>query len=627
MAMAVYLFPFEVIPKESRIVVWGAGEVGRSYVRQILKTHYCELVLWVDKKSNQKNGIFDVSPCEEIANAQFDYVVIAVLNIKHSEEIKRTLLQYDVAEEKIIYVHDRSLLNSDSAYSLEKFCFTGQEMTLKIIKEFLDTPERNFEFFDSIINEINTSEKKEQIKEILQTILFSEQNVMICIVIIRIMYHCRMIDRDVMRRAVEVAGQMRDEEERYWFLTEIGLMEFECPDAVYEEYYTERRYLMVKTAEELCGYRREKIVPCEENSKIAILAMILYDRLNSITRMVALHANELSRQGKEITIFLTEPFIYSYGEGVMEPFSCYKKSSMDYQKEQKEYLLPNVKICYARGNGIRERMNNCVDDIIDFQPKVILDFTAKHSYLSPILTNYFPVVCVSTGGHCTTASFHKYICRDKRVCIELNKIYNSIPEEKMLELPNAAVIPLEKQMHERADYGFEENDFVLVTVGNRLEIECTDDFVDEVCSLLKKYENIKWILVGDTNSYIANKYTHLLQEGKIVFWGYESNLMSFYKMCNAYINPNRAGGGTSIVWAMVAGLPVLATDFPGDIVYWMDNSIHGNYHDLIDYTEKLCLDRELCLELGIKAKNKVKECSWEMRIKKLIEACEAIVFD
>lgn len=626
MVMAVYLFPFEVIPKDSKIVICGAGEVGRSYVQQILKTNYCQLVLWVDKRCGKKD-VFEVSPYEEIVNVQFDYVVIAVSGLKLSEEIKRMLLQYDIAEEKIVYKQDRSLPNSDIVYSLEEFCFSGQEMTLKIIKEFLDTSSRNFESFNSIINEINAGENKEQIKEKLQTILFSEQNVMICIVIIRIMYHCKMIDKDVMRRAVDVAGQMRDEEERYWFLTEIGLMEFECPNAVYEEYYTERRKLMINTAEELCGYRREKIVHCKKNPKIAILAMFLYDNLNSLTRMVTLYANELSKQGKQVTIFLTEPFIYSYGEGVMEPFSRYKKSSIDYQKEQKEYLLPDVNICYARGNGIKERMNHCIDAIVDFQPEVILDFTAKHSYLSPILIKYFPVVCVSTGYHCTTALFHKYICRDKQICIDLNKIYNSIPEDKMVELPEATAIILVKEEHVRENYGFRETDFLLVTVGNRLEVECTDDFVDEVCRLLKKWENIKWILVGDSNSYITNTYNQMLQDGKIIFWGYESNLLSFYKMCNAYINPNRAGGGTSIVWAMMAGLPVLATDFPGDAAHRIDNLIHGNYSDLIDYAEKLYLDKDLCLQLGIKAKNKVKEGSWEDRIKKLLEVFDTIEFD
>lgn len=626
-AMSVYLFPFEVVPKQSKIVLCGAGKVGRSFAQQILKTNYCQLVLWVDKEYNKKkNDIFQISPYDEIVNKKFDYVVVAVSSIKFAEDIKRTLVQYGVAEEKMIYAKDRYLGNCDSVYSLKEFCFLNREMTLKIIREFLEMPSRNFDFFNPIIKEINDSEIKEQIKESLGKILLSEKDVMTCIVIIRIMYHCHMVDRDVLRCAVNVAGHIPKVEARYWFLTEIGLMEFIYPNAVYENYYAERRKHMVVTAEELYSYGRENMVCDKENPRIAILAMHLHDDLDSITRFVSNYANELSKQGKQVTIFLTEPFRYSYGEAIMEPFSCSSKNSTDYKEEQKEYLHQDVKVYYDFGNGIRERFNNCIDAILDFQPKVILDFTAKHSYLSPILIKFFPVVCVSTGYYCTTALFHKYICREKKTCIEVNKIYKAVPEDKMIELPKGCIIPHAKGEHVREKYGFKETDFLLVTVGNRLENECTNDFIDEVYCLLNKRENIKWILVGGSNSYIANTYSQMLQEERIIFWGYESDLLSFYKMCDAYLNPNRSGGGGSVLWAMAAGLPILATDFPGDTVEWIgkDNLIHGNYHDLINYAESLYLDKELCHQIGMKMQNNVEQSSFENRIKKLIEVCDTI---
>ena len=42
-----YLFPFELIPQNAIILIYGAGELGQVYFKQILLTKYCKVLGFV----------------------------------------------------------------------------------------------------------------------------------------------------------------------------------------------------------------------------------------------------------------------------------------------------------------------------------------------------------------------------------------------------------------------------------------------------------------------------------------------------------------------------------------------------------------------------------------------------
>ena len=44
-----YLFPFEKVSPNSRIVIYGASDVGIDYMYQVRVTNYCKLVALLDK--------------------------------------------------------------------------------------------------------------------------------------------------------------------------------------------------------------------------------------------------------------------------------------------------------------------------------------------------------------------------------------------------------------------------------------------------------------------------------------------------------------------------------------------------------------------------------------------------
>ena len=83
-----YRFPYEKIRENSHIVLYGAGKVGQSYYKQILKIGYCQLQGIYDSsfKTTLIGGCLVQGP-EDLDNNSFDYIVISVLKKSMAIEI------------------------------------------------------------------------------------------------------------------------------------------------------------------------------------------------------------------------------------------------------------------------------------------------------------------------------------------------------------------------------------------------------------------------------------------------------------------------------------------------------------------------------------------------------------
>lgn len=89
-----HMFPYEIVPQNSKIVLYGAGLMGKSYYKQIKENSYCDLVLWVDKEyADISDEMYQVSSPDEIENCKFDFILIAARHIKTAESIKEYLIQ------------------------------------------------------------------------------------------------------------------------------------------------------------------------------------------------------------------------------------------------------------------------------------------------------------------------------------------------------------------------------------------------------------------------------------------------------------------------------------------------------------------------------------------------------
>lgn len=97
----IWPFPFDKVPKGSKVVLYGAGNVGQDMYRQIVQTGYCELVLWVDKNWKLLEG--EVKSPKYITGVEFNLIIVAVANVDIATAIKEQLILDGVERERIIY--------------------------------------------------------------------------------------------------------------------------------------------------------------------------------------------------------------------------------------------------------------------------------------------------------------------------------------------------------------------------------------------------------------------------------------------------------------------------------------------------------------------------------------------
>lgn len=139
-------------------------------------------------------------------------------------------------------------------------------------------------------------------------------------------------------------------------------------------------------------------------------------------------------------------------------------------------------------------------------------------------------------------------------------------------------------------------------VGNRLDVEIDNDFVEQLNFIESMTNNVEFYIVGCASHEKINSE-------KITFIPYASNLIDFYQTHNisAFLNPKRHGGGYSAFYAMQAGIPVITPSY-GDVHYVSNGMFnYSNKEELLTIIKEIeCGDKA---SISKKIKTRVDELS------------------
>lgn len=98
-----WIFPYHLVPKGCRLILYGAGTIGKEYFDQLKKTEYCCEVRWVDQKYQEyKEQEIPVESPDIISKADFDYVFIAIRNSSVQKKVSQWLQEIGIEKPKII---------------------------------------------------------------------------------------------------------------------------------------------------------------------------------------------------------------------------------------------------------------------------------------------------------------------------------------------------------------------------------------------------------------------------------------------------------------------------------------------------------------------------------------------
>ena len=107
-----FLFPFEKIKQGSKIIIYGAGDVGCEYLKQLLITNYCTCVALLDRNAaNIAPLVVPVYTPENLPQFEYDYILLAFKDGCHVQAVKDTLLHYGADASKIFFQPVRAEVN------------------------------------------------------------------------------------------------------------------------------------------------------------------------------------------------------------------------------------------------------------------------------------------------------------------------------------------------------------------------------------------------------------------------------------------------------------------------------------------------------------------------------------
>lgn len=100
----IYLFPYEKIPKGSKILIYGAGDVGQEYLKQMILTKYATVNGFVDRAWDKyPKMIVPIFSPDQIGSLVFDYIVLAFKMENFANDVKKILINRGISEKQIIF--------------------------------------------------------------------------------------------------------------------------------------------------------------------------------------------------------------------------------------------------------------------------------------------------------------------------------------------------------------------------------------------------------------------------------------------------------------------------------------------------------------------------------------------
>ena len=109
-----YLFPYTLVKKGSKLIVYGAGNIGVEMVNAIDSDSKYKLVAWVDKNpKDNPRSTHKVEPINVIDEREYDYIVVAILVSHTAVAVKKELIQRGVPEGKIVIMSTEGMCMED----------------------------------------------------------------------------------------------------------------------------------------------------------------------------------------------------------------------------------------------------------------------------------------------------------------------------------------------------------------------------------------------------------------------------------------------------------------------------------------------------------------------------------
>lgn len=304
---------------------------------------------------------------------------------------------------------------------------------------------------------------------------------------------------------------------------------------------------------------KQDIVPINkrEPDKVAFLISQYLNENHGPTKTILDRCYALAKsRGMEVFIINTAEMVNK--KGAILFFAAFQgnysqRMSAVSSVPYKEYQFPFIQ-CSDMMPNIDE-MKEVIEAIKILNPYCIFH-VGGNSFTADLCSNYYPLINVSTVPSGITTSQGQFQLTGKKFTeddIAYVKKYGLSDDHLQYCLFTSTVMDQIGKMS-REQCGIPEDKFVVLVVGARLDFEVDTDFVENVLvPIMEQGEFV--VFAGKFEEYdrMIEKYPLLKENSK--YMGFVKDILALNEICDAYANPKRTGGGTSVVEAMIKGLP------------------------------------------------------------------------
>ena len=293
-------------------------------------------------------------------------------------------------------------------------------------------------------------------------------------------------------------------------------------------------------------------MPLEERKRNLVMVMTVQflNNTHAPTNTVTERIKVLKALGKDVILVNTTEFCLLNGYVPLYSFNfAYVLKEYNELSEIAigEYKIPFLQI--PDDLPIPYRMQVLLHVINKIKPYYILSI-GNGSILADLCGNIVPCVSMALVFSTLPKTKNKMKILGRKLSKHEKGLYI---DDDIIESRFTFELKPQKEYYSRRDKNLPDNKFVIVIIGTRLQFDITDGFMATLHEVCKAGCYVVFAGVMDNYSDLMEKYPMVSANSSFV--GYCDDILALMEICDLYVNPDRLGGGFSVIEAFSKGVP------------------------------------------------------------------------
>ena len=434
-------------------------------------------------------------------------------------------------------------------------CLASEEFTAQSYAEVVELMQR----VEAAIQKDDTVKMQAE-KELIRILQTTPMNDMCFIFYVSILWNV-FLREDYLALLLESAleSKMLQVEHLQYLHYQVSHSLFNRPEYRTEKIGILEKRLYSRIMEELKGavVVHPKSKELRNHKKVVVITPVMLGENHAPTHSL------LERSYMLAKLFDANVSIISAKEGIFKRGSVpyYHVASANCIKEndsRRTYLYKDREFDFYQGEKTLdtiEGLQELVDYVENVNPYYIV-YVGGQSYVAELLNAFCPVLTISTVFSTIPDSNTTFAMVGRQITEEERRKHSS----EILEVPFSFELTEKKRDYTREELGIPMQAFVMAVVGNRLDYDVKDEFLEKMGQLAQGF----FLFIGSFATYEEKKRKYPWLETRSVSLGRVEDAMGILGCADLYVNPKRLGGGFSVIEAFHAGMPAVSLDY-GDV--------------------------------------------------------------